>query len=212
MFAAATLAVVLVVGPATARADANGAAEQARHFIATMANDVIHSLTGKDLSEHERNLRFRKAMKRYFAIENIARWVVGRAAWRHATGEQRQVFVKTFEDLMVETYAHRFGEYHGETLKIDDVVDLGNGDMLVRTRILRPEAIEPLKVDWRVRARRNGTREVVDIVVEGLSMAQKQRAEFGSFLRQHDHSLAALIGELRHRIENVQAQRNTHGS
>lgn len=212
MLAAVVIATALLVGPATVRAEASGSAQQARHFITHMADDVIHSLTGKDLTAHERDVRFRRAMMHYFAIKKIARWVVGRAAWVHASGAQQHAFVKTFEDLMVEIYAHRFADYQGETLKVDDVITNDNGDILVRSRITRPNSNEPLHVDWRVRAEPGGTYQVIDIIIEGLSMAQKQREEFGSFLRQHDRSLEALIVELRRRIESVRAQRRAQGS
>lgn len=205
--AAAALVAVLVAVPAGSRADAGPLAEQARNLIAALADDGITSLTGQDIPTEQRESRFREIMGRYFAMENIARWVVGRAAWQRAGEAEREAFVNVFEDLIIETYAHRFAEYQGETLAIDGAFVHDNGDVLVRSRIVRPAATQPLHVDWRVRTRGDGTQQVIDIVVEGLSMAQKQRSEFASFLRRHDRRLTALIEELRRRIEDARAQR-----
>ena len=203
----AALAAVFMAAPVAADADSASTAEQARSLVTTMANDGIASLTGEEIPPDEREARFRNIMGRYFAITNIARWVVGRAAWERASEAEREAFVDVFEDLIIETYAHRFAEYQGETLAIDDAFVHENGDVLVRSRIVRPATTQPLHVDWRVRVRGDGTQQVIDIVVEGLSMAQKQRSEFDSFLRQHDRSLTALIEELRQRIEDARAQR-----
>lgn len=203
----AVLAVVIVGAPVAGRADSEPTADQARSFIADMANDGIASLTGEEIPPDEREARFRSIMGRYFAMSNIARWVVGRATWQRASEAEREAFVDVFEDLIIETYAHRFAEYQGETLAIDEALVHENGDVLVRSHIVRPATTQPLHVDWRVRVRGDGTQQVIDIVVEGLSMAQKQRSEFDSFLRQHDRNLTALIDELRQRIEDARAQR-----
>lgn len=207
MLISAVLAAVIMAAPIAGRADSEPTADQARSFIATMASEGIASLTGEEIPSDEREARFREIMGRYFAMENIARWVVGRAAWQRASEAEREAFVDVFEDLVIETYAHRFAEYQGETLAIEETFVHENGDVLVRSRLVRPAATQPLRVDWRVRSRGDGTQQVIDIVVEGLSMAQKQRSEFDSFLRQHDRSLAALIEELRQRIEDARAQR-----
>lgn len=204
---AVAVAAVVLVASFAVRADGGSAADEARQFIATMADEVIDSLTGERLSISERETRFRRVMTQYFAIDGIARWVVGRAAWQRASDTERREFVDVFQALIVETYAHRFSEYQGETLEIQKALVHDNGDVLVRSRIRRPAANTPLDVDWRVRIGGDGRYRVIDIIVEGLSMAQKQRSEFDSFLRQHDRDLSALIGELRRRIEDAVAQR-----
>lgn len=204
----ALLAALLLVAPFRGQAAGEtGGETAARNFIMQMADTGLAQLTADAIPEGERESRFRDIMHRYFAVDGIARWVVGRAAWQRASEAARSDFVEVFQDLLVESYAHRFADYRGEALAIDSAYSHANGDVLVRSRIVRPGATEALHVDWRVRPGTGGRHKVIDILVEGLSMAQKQRAEFDSFLRQHDRNLTVLIGELRRRIETVRAQR-----
>lgn len=171
----------------------------AERFIREMADQAISSLTVKDIPTAEREQRFREIMQRYIAFKGVARWVVGRKVWKAATEQQQAEYLDLFEDLMVATYAHRFEDYSGETLEIrrTDVYD--GTDALVSTEMVRPGATKPLSVGWRVRAK-DGEYRIVDIIVEGLSMARKQRSEFASFLRQNDDNIEALIAEIRGRV------------
>ena len=186
-------------GPGRAQA-AEDFAAGAEGFIRQMAEEAIVSLTSKDLAMSERQERFRDMMLQYIAFKGVARWVVGRKVWRTATEEQQKEYLDLFEDLMVASYAHYFEDYSGETLAIrrTDVYD--GRDALVSTDMLRPGGTKPLAIGWRVRAK-NGEYRVVDIMVEGLSLARKQRSEFASFLRQHDDDFSTLIAEIRERVE-----------
>ena len=195
---------VLVVAVSSWSADADEFGAGAEAFIRDMASEAITSLTDKGITEEERADRFRDIMGRYIALKGVARWVVGRKVWKNASNQQRDDYLRLFEDLMVATYAHRFADYSGETLEVKRTDVYDGKDALVTTEMRRPGATQSLDVGWRVRAR-NGEYKVVDIMVMGLSMARKQRAEFASFLRQHDDDLTALITELRDRLKAAPA-------
>jgi len=177
-------------------------ASGAEGFIQQMAEDAIRSLTAGDLAKVERQARFRDMMLRFIAFKGVARWVIGRKVWRAASEDQQNKYLGLFEDLMVVSYAHYFEDYSGETLAIKRTDVYDGRDALVSTDMLRPGGTKPLAIGWRVRAK-DGEYRVVDIMVEGLSLARKQRSEFSSFLRQHDDDFEALISEISKRVEGA---------
>jgi len=201
----AGLILVLVVGVAVdptpitaARADAAG--EPAKEFIEGLAERAISALADPDVGREERITRFRELLDSYFAVRTIGQWVLGRY-WRRASPEERDAYLALFEDLIVATYADRFTRYSGETLKVTrTLVSEDSGDVLVFSEIMRPETNQPLSVLWRVRER-NGDLKIVDVIVEGVSMGQTQRSEFGAVIRRNGGKVSALIEELRRRLE-----------
>ena len=75
------------------------------------------------------------------------------------------------------------GGYAGETMTVVSEPAAGAKDILVHTRIDRPS--EPaIEAPWRVRGQ-DGRRHIIDVMVEGVSMAVTQRAEFKSVIRRH---------------------------
>ena len=53
-----------------------------------------------------------------------------------------------------------------------------------------------MRVDWRVRRNSTGELRIIDVIVEGISMGQTQRAEFGSVISKNGGRVSGLIAEL----------------
>jgi phospholipid transport system substrate-binding protein len=63
----------------------------------------------------------------------------------------------------------------------------------------------PAKVLWRVREK-NGNYKIVDIVIEGVSLAQASRSEYTSFIKNNPGGLDALIKDLNNKLKQQQAK------
>ena len=97
---------------------------------------------------------------------------------------------------MIATYAARLGPYSGETLEVGTVRGAGERGVTVTSRILRPQG-EPIRLDWRLRRISTGGWQIVDIVVEGVSLALTQRSEFDSVIRRSGGTIDGLLQVLR---------------
>lgn len=178
-----------VVAPAGA-GDANPAASS---FMQTLGSKAIHELTDPAVPQPERQARFRALLDGHFDIPAIAKFTLGRY-WRTATEEQRAEFIQLFEDFIVQSYSTRFGDYHGEAFQVAGSDNDDRGVTIVHSRIDMPSS-EDVRVDWHLRPR-DGSFAIVDIVVEGVSMAVTQRSEFGSII-QNRGGIDALIAAMR---------------
>jgi phospholipid transport system substrate-binding protein len=180
-------------------ASASAADNQASDFVRSLGERAISVLGKKEGSTFvEREAAFRNILVEGFHIETISRFVLGRH-WKTATKYQREAYSDIFVDFIVRVYASRFDSYNGQTFEILKTVKAGTeGDMLVRTRILRPSGGTPVGVDFRVRMIRGGYR-VVDINVEGISMLHTHRVEFASVIKRK--GMDGLLEELRAQVE-----------
>jgi phospholipid transport system substrate-binding protein len=160
-----------------------------------LADKAIDTLAVQNISEQQREERFRSLLRDHFDLQAIGKWVLGRY-WRNATTAEREEYLKLFEELIVKTYANRFREYTGEQLTIQDAIPGGDEDAIVHSEIIRPNGAPPIRVDWRVRLP-DGDYKVVDVVVEGVSMSQTQRSEFGSVIRRNGGDIKGLLAALK---------------
>lgn len=184
------LAAASLAAPA-AEAAAEGSSSQ---FIERLGQDAISVLADDALSQEARLGEFRRLLREGFALEAIGRFVLGRH-WQAASGEQRGEFLAAFEDFVVNSYAARLSQYSGETFKVLDERDDGARGYAVNTQILRPEG-PPVLVQWRVREAGSGPK-IVDIVIEGVSLAITQRSEFAAVIQQNGGRIDPLIEQLR---------------
>ena len=115
-----------------------------------------------------------------------------------ATPVEREEFETLFLEFVVRTYARRLGQYGGETLRILETMSGGGDDAIVRSEIVSPEFPE-VRVDWRVR-RIGEDYRIVDVTVEGVSLAITQRDEFGAVIRRSGGQVEGLLSALRERV------------
>lgn len=169
-------------------------------FIQSLAESAMNTVAVKDLADSERAARFRSLFVTAFDLGEISRFVLGRY-WRPATAEQRAEFQKLFEDIQVYTWTRRFKEYSGETLELGNVKADAEGDVIVDSQIKRAN-LSPINVSWRVR-REGDTFRVIDIIVEGASMAITFRSDYSSVLAARGGKMDALLDVMRQKVDQI---------
>ena len=185
---------LLIMTAAGAAADGKGA----DIFIQKVGQQAIDSLTGKDVDDAERQARFRKILNQTFEVPLIARFTLGRF-WRRTSEEQRKEYVGLFEDFIVKAYAARFRDYSGETFTVGKVREIDERDALVQSEITLKDG-RRIVVYWRVRG--NSEFKIIDVIVEGVSMAITQRDEFAAIINQNGGKVDGLLTTLREKTKN----------
>lgn len=166
----------------------------AQKFIGDMGDDAIGFLSNEKLSLDEKGKEFRKLLNRNFDMNAISQFALGRN-WKTATDSQRKEYQKLVNDMIVEVYSQRFNDYKGESFEVKSSQPTGKSDYLVSSLIV-PDNGAKVKVDWRVRDK-NGSFKIIDVVVEGVSMALTQRSEFASVIQRGGGNVDALIAHLK---------------
>ena len=185
-------ALTLWLGAWFAPARASDFADGAGVFVKELADNAIAVINEKSLPLDRRIEKFRQLFIAGFDVPTIAQFVMGRA-WARATDAQKEAYLKAFEEMTLLTWALRFNEYQGETLKLGGARAEGR-IVFVESAVIRPGR-DPVRVEWRIE-RPAGAYKIMDIVVEGSSMAVAQRADFSSVLQQNQGKVDGLIAAL----------------
>ncbi len=187
------LAFALLLPAASAMAQKSDAA--ASKFIQKMGDVALTSLTDKDLASKEREKRVRDLLRQNFDVEAIGKFALG-GHWRTITPAQRSEYLKLFEDMIVSTYAQRFGEYSGQQFKVGSTKPTTRkGDSIVNSQVIQKDG-PPLNIEWRVRENA-GQFKVIDVFIENVSMAITQRSDFDAVVQRG--GIDGLLKTLRER-------------
>jgi len=157
----------------------------------------------KKIPPAERLARFRQLFQADFDGAEIARFVLGRY-WRSASEEERQEFLKLFEDYVVYVYGTRLSDFNGETFRVRGSRTDGNGT-IVSTDVFSPGATAPIKMDWRLIAE-NGGFKITDVIIEGISLLATQRSEFASVIQRHGGQVGGLLALMREKTKTAALQ------
>ncbi|HET7410568.1 MAG TPA: ABC transporter substrate-binding protein [Paracoccaceae bacterium] len=167
-------------------------AEQARAHVQATVNELVALLQVQG-SPESRAPRLRGIMESRGNLPQVARFAAGRV-WREMTPQQQERYVDAFSSYVANTYARRFSEYSGNPdIQIGRVIDAGQKGFLVETPIR--EGGQQIGVSWLI-SDRGGRVEIVDIVIEGVSMVTTQREEIASMFQRGGQDVDALIARL----------------
>src|SRR5258708_21719690 len=190
----ARVLVALLFYPLLSAAAPARAAEDSAGFIADLGTRAIDVLTSQR-PEAERESQFRVLFREGFDVPAISRFVLGRY-WATASEPQRQEFVRLFETFFVHAYSVRFSAFTGQTLTLRGSRVDGDHGAVVQSQIAGPSGGRPILVDWRVN-RTDERYNIIDIMVEGVSMALTERQEFASVIQRSGGELEGLLKLLR---------------
>jgi phospholipid transport system substrate-binding protein len=171
-------------------------AEDEAKAIVQSAVDRVLALVRAPGSDAEKAEKLRSVMEETAAVPQIARFAAGRI-WREMSEDQQARYVSAFSGYVSRIYARRFGEYSGETVTLGRTIDAGKKGILVQSAVSQPGGGQPIPVDWLVSDRGGSGARIVDIVIEGVSMATTQRDEIGALFDNRGSNVENLIEALK---------------
>lgn len=200
LISAFVLAFALVFAAPAANADAH--LDKSAQFIRDLADRAVENLTDDQLTKEEQRLKFQELFREGFAVDGIARFVAGRY-WRKASKTEREEYLVLFEDVVVNIWSDRlFSQYQGQQFDVldarDDTPAKSQEQVAVVLSRIQADPQTSVKVEWRV-ANKGDLTKIVDVKVEGRSLAKTQQEEFTGFANNNGRRFSAIIEELRRR-------------
>jgi phospholipid transport system substrate-binding protein len=137
---------------------------------------------------------FRQLFRQYFDVEACARAALG-PYWLKATAQQRQEFVELYTDYVAIGYSTAFTSLGGESFKI--VGNRPDKEGVIVTSRIEIHGAAPITLDWQLINSTNYGYRVIDVSVDGISMASRQHSELISVLQRNGGQMSALLVAMR---------------
>jgi len=135
-------------------------------------------------------------IRKAFDFEEMAKRALARD-WRNFTQQQREKFSSAFAEFLGNTYLDKIQKgYRDEKVIYLAQEMIADSKALVKTKILRAGGEIPVVYSMQ---KQNGTWRIYDVNIEGVSLVNNYRAQFGKILSKEspDH----LIEMLKKKIE-----------
>jgi phospholipid transport system substrate-binding protein len=182
---------------ASAQTDPGNAAK----FISDLGDKAVEILRDQSSSLEAREAKLREIVANSLDVKAIGEFSVGKA-WDRATEEEKDEYMDLFSVYLLQIYTQRLGGYTGQTLKIEESSAYKDRDAVVRTTIVQ-DGSDNMEVKWLVRDNEGGMR-ILDVIVEGKSLALAQRKEFTNIIARD--KMSGLLNLLRLKVSKYSAQ------
>ena len=173
------------------------------NFVDDLAEDIITNVLTAEVTPEQKLEKFRSAFTKAVDLKSVGQFVLG-VYWRKASDEEKQAFLDAFTEFTTKTWADRFDMYNGQDILFTGVRNAERNQYYVDSHI---EDKEPVEVIWRLR-QKGDSYKIIDIIVEGVSMAMSYRNEYSAILQQNGGNVAALADELRKKSAEFDAKKS----
>ena len=193
------LVLCIAVPSAPVWADEKGAA--AEKFVAGLGDSALALVTDKTVVGEARREKFRMLLNDHFDLNWIGQFVLGRN-WRRASPEERETYLKLFEESIVFTYTNQFDSYSGQRFEVTGSGKNG------RYTVVKSNIVDPANpngnvlIDWRL-IEDGETFRIVDVVIEGISMGITQRNEYASVIESNGGKIDPLLARMEEILDGL---------
>ena len=92
-------------------------------------------------------------------------------------------------------------EYTDPRIRVDSQKKLSDKYTMVSSTLLATEDKPEVKIDWRVVTKDPDNPLIIDVVIEGVSLAKVQKEEFNSIIQSNDGNINSLFDNLKKFVE-----------
>ena len=164
-------------------------------FVQKTADEASEALN-KRLSKEEKMEQLKIIAKKTVDIQGIGKYSLG--VYRKTISDQKKdEYFDIFEQYFLISFASRLAEYTDPKIRVDSQKKLNDKYTMVSSTLLATSEKPEIKIDWRVVTKNPDNPLIIDVIIEGVSLAKVQREEFNSIIQSNDGDINALFKTLR---------------
>ena len=173
----------------------NSFAIQPYEFVQQTADEASEALN-KRLSKEEKMEKLKIIAKKTVDITGIGYYSLGKH--RKKLGEkEKKEYIEIFEKYFLKSFASRLAEYTDPKIRVESQKILNEKYTMVSSVLLATKDKPEIKIDWRVITKNPDKPLIIDVIIEGVSLAKVQREEFNSIIQNKDGDINALLINLK---------------
>ena len=169
-------------------------------FVQETADKASEALN-KRQSKEEKMEKLKIIAKKSVDIKGIGNYSLGTHR-KTISDQKKDEYFDIFEQYFLISFASRLAEYTDPKIRVDSQKKLNDKYTMVSSTLLATSEKPEIKIDWRVVTKNPDNPLIIDVIIEGVSLAKVQREEFNSIIQSNDGDINALFSTLREFVAN----------
>jgi len=160
-------------------------------FVQETADRASEALN-KRQSKKEKMEKLKIIAKETVDIRGIGYYSLG--SYRKTLSDKKKSeYFDIFEKYFLKSFSSRLAEYTDPKIRVDSQKKLNDKYTMVASVLLATAEKPEIKIDWRVITKNPDKPLIIDVVIEGVSLAKVQREEFNSIIQNNGGDINALF-------------------
>jgi phospholipid transport system substrate-binding protein len=160
-------------------------------FVQETADKASEALN-KRQSKEEKMEKLKIIAKEAVDIKGIGNYSLG-AYRKKLSDKKKDEYFEIFEQYFLISFSSRLAEYTDPKIRVDTQKKLNDKYTMVSSTLLATSEKQEIKIDWRVITKNPDNPLIIDVIIEGVSLAKVQREEFNSIMQNNDGDINFLL-------------------
>ena len=163
-------------------------------FVQSTINRASEVLS-EDISKELKIKELKKIAKDTVDIKKIGFYTLGPIR-KNLTDDEKGRYSELFEEYFLTSFSNRLVVYSNPDIDVYDKKILSEKFVIVNSLLKGTKERPEVKIDWRIYTKNPEKPLILDLIIEGLSLARTQKEEFASILNSNDGNINALFETL----------------
>ena len=168
-------------------------------FVQETADRASEALNKRQSKEEKMEI-LKIIAKETVDIKGIGYYSLG--TYKKTISDEKKIeYFDIFEKYFLKSFSSRLAEYTDPKIRVDSQKKLNDKYTMVSSTLLATDKKPEIKIDWRVITKNPNKPLIIDVVIEGVSLAKVQKEEFSSIIQNNDGDINALFINLKEFVE-----------
>ena len=165
-----------------------------KDFVQQTVDEAAVAL-GQNLSKELKIVKLKTIANKSVDIEGIGLYSIGKRR-KELTDTQKEEYLEIFKKYFLKSFASRLAQYSDPKIRVDSEKYLNKKYTMVSSVLVATDDKPEVKIDWRVITKDPENPLIIDVIIEGVSLAKVQKEEFNSIIQNNDGDINALFKNL----------------
>ena len=172
----------------------NAFAISPKDFVQQTVDEAAVAL-GQNISKDLKIVKLKTIANKSVDIEGIALYSIGKRR-KDLTDSQKEEYLEIFRKYFLKSFSSRLAQYSDPKIRVESEKYLNKKYTMVSSVLIATEDKPEVKIDWRVVTKDPDNPLIIDVIIEGVSLAKVQKEEFNAIIQNNDGDINALFKNL----------------
>tara|TARA_Y100000748_G_scaffold199319_1_gene167056 strand:- start:228 stop:830 length:603 start_codon:yes stop_codon:yes gene_type:complete len=164
-------------------------------FVQNVVDQASNVLT-KSYTKEQKIEKLKALAKKTVDIKGIGYYSLG-AHRKSLSDSKKKEYIEVFEKYFLKSFSSRLAEYSDPKINVENQKKLNEKYTMVSSTLMATDEKPEVKINWRIITKNPDDPLIIDVVIEGVSLAKVQKEEFNSIIQSNDGNIEALLKNLK---------------
>ncbi len=170
-----------------------------KEFVQQTVDDAARALD-QSLSQDLKITKLKTIAKNSVDIRGIGFYSLGK--YRKTISDQKKKeYLDIFTKYFLKSFSSRLAQYSNPKIIVNSQKKLNDKYTMVSSVLVATNDKPEVKIEWRVITKDPDNPLIIDLIIEGVSLAKVQKEEFYSIIQSNDGDINALFKNLEEFVE-----------